>query len=96
MWLKTFLVKLKKRKLYVFTFFVKLTDKNTILLIYAQLYQFDESFQDGLLNMFCRKGFSYFTEHTVWQALPGFKKITVVETLSVLKFRLNPTEICKN
>ena len=34
--------------------------------------------------------------HTVWQALLGLKKITVVETLSVLKFRLNPTEICKN
>ena len=35
-------------------------------------------------------------DHTVWQALLGFKKITVVETLSILKFRLNPTEICKN
>ena len=43
-----------------------------------------------------KKGEKENGHHTVWQALLGLKKITVVETLSVLKFRPNPTEICKD
>ena len=40
--------------------------------------------------------FQRYASHTVWEDLLGAKKVSVVETITVVKFMHVPIEICKN